>query len=176
MTQTQFSLYELNLLSDQDAKEALYRCCSSDRWATQLAYARPFKDETMLYERADQIWSTCNEADSLEAFSHHPRIGGNLAALREKFKATETWASQEQKGVSQASEEVLEALSAKNEAYEKKFGFVFLICATGKTAEQMLAALESRLANNREQELQNARTEQGKITLIRLKKLLKEPA
>jgi 2-oxo-4-hydroxy-4-carboxy-5-ureidoimidazoline decarboxylase len=111
------------------------------------------------------------EADWREAFTHHPRIG-DVSKLREKFASTATWSSQEQKGVSGASEETIQALAQGNRAYEEKFGFIFLVCATGKSAEEMLALLRERMPNDAAAELRIAAGEQAKITRIRLEKLL----
>ena len=165
---------KLNALPKEEAQKAFYQCCSSTVWATQLVSCLPFKSEDELLQQADKLWNSCKLADYLEAFSHHPKIGGNIQNLREKFRATATWASQEQQGVEGASEEVLESLSSGNTEYEAKFGFVFLICATGKSAAEMLEALKKRLPNTKDQEILNAKVEQGKITQIRLKKLLGE--
>ncbi len=139
-----------------------------------MAASRPFPSEEDLFAQADRIWNSCSLSDLLEAFSHHPRIGGDLETLRKKYQSTAAWASQEQGGVVGASEEVLQELNQGNIEYEKKFGFVFLICATGKSAAEMLQALKARLPNTKDQEILNAKIEQGKITQIRLKKLLGE--
>jgi 2-oxo-4-hydroxy-4-carboxy-5-ureidoimidazoline decarboxylase len=156
---------KLNALSKEEAQKAFYQCCSSTVWATQMVSCLPFKTEDELFQQADKLWNCCKLSDYLEAFSHHPRIGGNVASLREKY---------EQKGVEGASNEVLEALSSGNTEYESKFGFVFLICATGKSATEMLEFLKKRLPNTTDQEILNAKAEQAKITQIRLKKLLQE--
>jgi len=168
------ALLTLNALSKDEAQQAFYQCCSSAVWATQMVSCLPFKSEEDLFSQADRLWNGCKLADFLEAFSHHPRIGGDIETLRKKFGATAGWASQEQSGVSGASEEVLRALSSGNSEYESKFGFVFLICATGKSAAEMLVALQKRLPNTKDQEIVNAKVEQGKITQIRLKKLMEQ--
>lgn len=165
------TLADLNALPVDELRAELMRCCGSTRWASAMAAARPFSSRTDLFEKADSIWATMAESDILEAMSHHPRIGG-VDALRKKFAATAAWSGQEQAAVAQASELVLEKLKAGNDAYADRYGFVFLICATGKSAEEMLAALESRIDNGREKELQVAAGEQAKITRIRLEKLL----
>ena len=162
---------KLNSLSKEEATKALYLCCSSTVWANQMVMCLPFKSEDELIAQADRIWNSCKLTDFMEAFSHHPRIGGDLETLRKKYQSTAGWASQEQGGVAGASEEVLQELNKGNIEYENKFGFVFLICATGKSAAEMLEALKKRLPNTKDQEIVNAKTEQGKITHIRLKKL-----
>jgi 2-oxo-4-hydroxy-4-carboxy-5-ureidoimidazoline decarboxylase len=123
---------------------------------------RPFENLSQLQKSAEQIWQSLTKTDWLEAFSHHPRIGG---------VATSTWASQEQKGAAGASEEILRKLADGNTAYEKRFGHIFLVCATGKSAGEMLQLLEQRLGNAPEPELRIAVGEQAKITRIRLEKL-----
>lgn len=165
---------KLNSLSKEEAAKSFYLCCSSTVWANQMASCLPFKSEDDLLLQADRLWNACKLTDFMEAFSHHPRIGGDIETLRKKYQSTANWASQEQGGVAGASEEVLQQLNQGNIDYENKFGFVFLICATGKSAAEMLEALKLRLPNTKDQEIINAKTEQAKITHIRLKKLLGE--
>lgn len=168
------ALEKLNSLPKDEAMKAFYLCCSSTVWATQMVTCLPFKSEDDLLAQAEKLWNGCKLTDFLEAFSHHPRIGGDLETLRKKFQSTAGWASQEQGGVAGASEVVLQALNKGNIDYERKFGFVFLICATGKSAGEMLEALLKRLPNTKDQEILNAKTEQAKITKIRLNKMLME--
>ena len=111
--------------------------------------------------------------DLLEAFRHHPRIGEQKAAEAQSAQA-QRWSKQEQAGVEVAPAETLAALAEANQAYEARFGYIFLICATGKTSEEMLALLRTRLHNDAEQELRIAAVEQQKITRIRLEKLLEQ--
>ncbi|MFN8655527.1 MAG: 2-oxo-4-hydroxy-4-carboxy-5-ureidoimidazoline decarboxylase [Candidatus Obscuribacterales bacterium] len=160
----------LNALSEAQAVEELERCCGSKTWAAQMCARRPFADPEAVHSAADEIWSRASEADVLEALSHHPKIG-DVSNLRAKFASTEKWAANEQSAVRQASDDVLHALHAGNVEYEAKFGFIFVVFATGKSADQMLAILQERLPNGREQELQNAAAEQRKITHNRLEKL-----
>ncbi|RZK26134.1 MAG: OHCU decarboxylase, partial [Hymenobacter sp.] len=112
-----------------------------------------------------------SEADWREAFTHHPKIG-DVSALREKFASTATWAAGEQGAVRQASQSTLEALAAGNEAYAQRFGYIFIVCATGKSAAEMLALLQARLPHEPAQEIKIAMSEQAKITRLRLEKLL----
>jgi 2-oxo-4-hydroxy-4-carboxy-5-ureidoimidazoline decarboxylase len=156
------------------AKEEFLRCCGSRRWAERVTAERPFASDSDLFTSASQIWFALEPAHWMEAFAAHPRIGGK-DALREKFAKTADWAKGEQSRVSQASEETLEALAAGNEAYEKKFGHIFIICATGKSADEMLEALRLRLPHDALTELRLAAVEQDKITAIRLQKLLNSP-
>ena len=146
------------------------RCCGSTRWAEDMLKARPFGGDERLHRLADACWNGLEEGDWLEAFSHHPRIGG-ADQLRARFSATKDWSNDEQAGVAEASETTLELLAAGNRAYEERFGWIFLVCATGKSAGQMLALLESRMENDPGEELRIAAAEQAKITHIRLEKL-----
>jgi 2-oxo-4-hydroxy-4-carboxy-5-ureidoimidazoline decarboxylase len=161
----------LNALSVDEARAALLRCCGATRWAGWLLTQRPFASTEALLKAAAGVWTQMEKADMLEAFSHHPEIGSDPAALRERFAATAAWASAEQAGVAGADEATLEALREGNVRYREKFGYVFLVCATGRTAAEMLALLRARLAHDPETELPIAAAEQAKITRLRLEKL-----
>jgi len=124
---------------------------------------------------AERAADTLERPDWLEAFSHHSRIG-DLSALRDKFGATAAWAGREQSGTTGASERTLEALARKNAAYEERFGHIFIVCATGRSAEGMLADLRARLTTTQAEELRTAAEEQAKITRLRLQKLMGELA
>lgn len=165
------TLPEFNALGAEDARAELLRCCGCVRWAEALLAARPFGDKSTLFSASDAAWSRMERQDWLEAFSHHPRVGGK-DALREKFAATSAWAQSEQSGAAAADEETLDALARGNAEYEAKFGFIFIVCATGKSAAEMLDLLKSRLPNDETRELRLAADEQNKITKIRLEKLL----
>lgn len=165
------TLAELNALSKESAQAELLRCCGCARWAAAIAGARPYGDKAALLAASDAAWAASDEKDWREAFSHHPRIGGK-DALRAKFAATQSWATGEQAGAAAASEAVLDALAAGNAAYERRFGYIFIVCATGKSAAEMLDLLKSRLGNEPGAELRLAAGEQNKITQIRLEKLL----
>jgi 2-oxo-4-hydroxy-4-carboxy-5-ureidoimidazoline decarboxylase len=162
---------ELDDLTTERAGEELLRCCGSTRWVDGMLSRRPFLSKAMAFAASDAAWAATAEKDWLEAFSHHPRIGGK-DALRAKFAATQTWAQGEQAGAAAADEKTLDALAKGNADYEAKFGFIFIVCATGKSAAEMLALLNARLPNDRQKELLNAAAEQAKITKIRLEKLL----
>lgn len=164
----------LNGLPFEEAQAEFLRCCGSTRWAEAMARARPFVSEASVYSEADWLWSQTGPDDWREAMTHHPRIG-DVSKLREKYKTTATWSSQEQRGVQEASEEVLQGLADGNREYEARFGFIFLVCATGKSAGEMLALLRERMNNEPEAELRIAAGEQAKITRIRLEKLLTSP-
>src|SRR6187397_1118586 len=130
------------------ARAALLRCCGATRWAGWLLTQRPFASTDALFKAAAGVWTQMEKADMLEAFSHHPEIGSDLAALRERFASTAAWSSAEQAGVAGADDATLEALRDGNVRYRERFGYVFLVCATGKTAAEMLALLRARLAHD----------------------------
>ena len=165
------NIEELNKLNKPRCMEEFLKCCGSSAWITEMTRLRPFSDEADMLNKAEVVWAKTSETDWLEAFSHHPKIG-DLKSLEKKFASTKILASGEQSAVTTASQSVLEALAAGNAEYEKKFGFIFIVCATGKSAEEMLSMLLSRLLNNRDVELKIAAAEQYKITILRLKKIL----
>jgi 2-oxo-4-hydroxy-4-carboxy-5-ureidoimidazoline decarboxylase len=136
-----------------------------------LASLRPFASEEALFATVDEVWRGLDRTDRLDAFAAHPRIG-DINALRTKFASTAAWAAGEQAGVAGASDQVLHALAQGNQEYEARFGYFFIVCATGKTADEMLALLRGRLGNEPDAELAVASAEQAKITRIRLRKLL----
>jgi len=164
------TLETLNQWPTKTFEAELLKCCGSKAWVLALEKARPFSGEAQLFEAASRIWKKLTPKDWKEAFSHHPKIG-DVESLRKKFSSTSTWASQEQSGVASADESILRGLAQGNERYEKKFGFVFLICATGKSASEMLEALNKRIDRTAEEELNQAVEEQNQIMRIRLKKL-----
>lgn len=161
----------LNGLSDKEASDVLYRCCASRVWVKRIIDHRPFRELLQIKSIADQIWFNLEEVDWLEAFRGHPKIG-DVNSLRKKYSNTASWTKTEQSGVESTSDAVLQDLKRFNEEYEREFGFIFIICATGKSAEEMLATLQARLLNSREEELRHAVIEQAKITHLRLGKLL----
>lgn len=165
------TLDELNALPAADAARELEKCCGAHRWVDAMVAARPFANRDALYSTADRAWSTMTRDDVLEAFRHHPRIG-DIDSLRKKFASTATWASGEQSGTSTADEATLQGLARGNTDYEARFGHIFIVCATGKSAAEMLALLLSRLPNEPGPELAIAAGEQAKITRLRLEKLL----
>lgn len=165
------TLNELNNLNADDAYKAFETCCVAPRWVDAMVNARPFESEVQVYEHADTIWAQLSEPDYLAAFEGHPQIG-DVSTLRAKYANTAEKAGHEQSGMQQASDAVLEQMMTLNQDYLTKFGFIFIVCATGKSAEQMLALIEQRLPNERTKELAIAAGEQAKITRIRLEKLL----
>ena len=161
----------LNSLPAGDAVVQLLQCCGSQRWATQMAAARPFPTIDSAIETAGEIWWSLDRSDWLEAFRSHPKIGEQKAADAVTAKA-QAWSSHEQAGVTAASNETIDSLATLNRAYDEKFGYIFIICATGKTSEEMLAALRERIQHDAATELPVAAAEQSQITVLRLKKLL----
>ena len=147
------------------------RCCGSELWVLRMLGRRPFVSLSELMEAADEAWARLRREDYLEAFSHHPEIGADLAALRERFQQTRAWSSDEQAGVAGASEQTLVALRDNNQRYRERFGYIFIVCASGLRAEELLQALSARLNNDPAVELQIAAAEQSKITKLRLAKL-----
>jgi 2-oxo-4-hydroxy-4-carboxy-5-ureidoimidazoline decarboxylase len=163
----------LNTLSDRDAVTLFRQCCGSMRWAQAMGDRRPFGDIQRLYEIADEVWSGLTPEDWKEAFAQHPKIG-DIKSLRKKYQNTAEMASKEQSGVTGASERTLKALAEGNNLYEAKFGYIFIVCATGKSADEMLRILNNRLGNVTSEEIMNATQEQAKITRLRLEKLLQQ--
>jgi 2-oxo-4-hydroxy-4-carboxy-5-ureidoimidazoline decarboxylase len=158
----------LNALSEAEAEAALRRCCSAGRWVEALLAGRPYASTAQLYARAERAWQDLEADDYREAFAHHPQIGEDLAALRQRFAHTHALAASEQAGVNAANEATLLGLRAGNVAYRERFGYIFIVCATGKSAAQMLALLRDRLGNEPAAELAIAAAEQAKITRLRL--------
>ena len=161
----------LNSLSADEAAREFLQCCGSKRWARQMADARPYENLAEVVARANEIWQSLDRDDWLEAFRSHPKIGEKKSAETVSAQSRQ-WSGQEQAGVATASLETVDSLATLNRAYEEKFGFIFIICATGKTSGEMLAALRERLQHETDDELRIAAAEQSKITELRLKKLL----
>lgn len=161
----------LNDAPEDEARVALTRCCGSSTWVEGMLARRPFADDDAVFAAAEAVWRGASKEDVLEALTHHPEIGANLDALREKFASTANWSAGEQGAVAVASEETLVALRDGNVAYRERFGHIFVVCATGKSAKEMLGLLEARMENDPEGEIWVAAAEQGKITRLRLEKL-----
>lgn len=162
---------QFNLLGDLEAHAALQSCCVAPRWVDQMLLARPFVSREQLLFQAQKIWQLLGESDYLAAFEGHPQIG-DVSTLSKKFANTAKLAGHEQSGMSQADEQVLEEMLALNQAYLAKFGFIFIVCATGKSALEMLELIRERIHNDPTTELAIAAAEQAKITRIRLEKLV----
>ena len=165
------TIEELNNLDINTRFKELFKCCGSSSWANSLNNKFPFSNIESLLQMSNEIWNGVSNSDIFEAFTHHPKIG-DIKSLEQKFTTTKQWASGEQAGVQQANQQTLLSLAKGNEDYENKFGYIFIVCATGKTADEMLELLLNRLPNAAETELKIAAAEQNKITHIRLNKLL----
>lgn len=161
----------LNQMAQAQAAQALGDCCGSKKWVEQVLARRPFSDAAGLYDAAGDAWVTLSRRDWLAAFRAHPAIGGTKAAAKQTARA-QRWSAGEQAVAQKAFPETLALLAAANQAYQTTFGHVFLICATGKTSEEILKAIQERLANDPEVELRIAAEEQKKITRLRLEKLV----
>ena len=159
--------HELDAATDADARALLTRACGASRWVDRMMARRPFGGDARLLRAARIEWFGLTEADWLEAFSHHPRIG-DRSALEARFPQTHDLSAKEQSGIGIAGADTLNALAQANQDYFNRFGFIFIVCATGKSAEEMLALLLSRLQNDRAAELRIAAEEQAKITALRL--------
>jgi 2-oxo-4-hydroxy-4-carboxy-5-ureidoimidazoline decarboxylase len=162
---------ELNALPEAEAAETLERCCGSRAWVGGMLARRPFRDRSALLEAGETVWRGLAESDWREAFSHHPKIG-DIESLRSRFATTAAWAVGEQAGTAGASDTTLTRLADGNRAYEERFGYIFIVCATGKSAAEMSILLEQRLENDPATELPVAAAEQAKILRLRLEKLV----
>jgi OHCU decarboxylase len=191
-------LDELNALDRETAEQVFLRCCGSTEWARGMAARRPFRDTETMVEEAETLWRTLDADDWLEAFKAHPRIGepqqageaggtggaggaGEAGRVGEAGRAGGTgkagglgldWSAREQRGMDVADAATRQRLAAANRAYETRFGFTYIVCATGKRAGEMLDSGERRLTHSREEELRIAAGEQLKITRLRLANLV----
>jgi allantoinase len=156
-------LRRLNAMPVEEARSDLLRCCGSAKWADRMVRLRPYASVSKLFEEADRIWGETAIDDRFEAFAAHPRIGDSSKSR---------WSEEEQTRARSAETSVLQELAEANRAYYDRFGFIFIICASGKGAGEMLEALRRRLTNDRETELRNAAEQQRQITRLRLVKLL----
>jgi 2-oxo-4-hydroxy-4-carboxy-5-ureidoimidazoline decarboxylase len=173
-----------NKADESEALRAMTACCGAKRWAEAMVALRPIENVVELSVAADRVWAKMEEADWMEAFACHPRIGerrgiGERSGMAERKAAhasakSQAWSRQEQSSADDAEEAVLEELAAGNALYEERFGFTYIVCATGKSAEEMLTILNRRLANERAAELREAAEQQRQITQIRLGKWLVE--
>ena len=157
----------INALSEKDAVETFLTCCGSLRWAEQMAARRPYADEAQILDTARNVWNNLTAVDWRQAFAAHPQIG----AVARPTSKTAAWSAHEQAGTDIAAEATRLALAEGNRRYLEKFGWIFIVCATGKSADAMLELLRQRLANDSTEELRSAAAEQEKITLLRLHKI-----
>lgn len=163
------SLEEFNDLPAGRATELLSACCGSSRWVAAMAEGRPFASRDQLFAAADEIWEGLGPDDWKEAFSHHPRIGETSATAGQQGAE---WSAHEQISVTRAAEFIRLAQKDMNAQYERRFGFIYIVCATGKSPNEMFAIARDRLSNDLETELKVAAEEQRKIMRLRLEKLL----
>ena len=167
------SIKRLNDLNAAEATAEFLKCCGSTKWARAMTAARAFASEQELFAKADEISLSLEDKDWLEAFHAHPKIGEKKAATAQS-QQEQKWSVQEQSGVGAASAEAISQLAERNREYEDRFGFIFIVCASGKSSDEMLAILNSRIDNDPQTELRIAAEEQSKITRLRLEKLLNQ--
>jgi len=158
------TLDELNRMPARSAADALKLCCGSRRWAEGVTACRPFLDVADLHRAADATSHTLGGEDWLEAFRSHPKIG--------EMKNISGWSEKEQQGMTSTADDVRRRLVQLNREYQDRFGFIFIICAAGKSGEEMLAQLEERIQNRPEDEMRVASAEQVKIVHLRLNKMI----
>ena len=162
---------QLNSLNAGECQNEFLKCCGSKKWAERVAAERPFQNLDDLITTADRVWWSLDSTDWLEAFRSHPKIGEKKAAAATSEQSRQ-WSEGEQAGVAHAASSTLQTLADLNQRYQDKFGYIFIVCATGKSSEEMLEILRARLDNEPEQELRVAAGEQAKITALRLRKLV----
>ena len=160
-----------NKLEPVEAAKEILPCCGSNAWVRGITGKRPFDDEASLLVTSDKVWLSLEPRDWLEAFKSHPRIGESRAGVSIGAQS-ENWSEQEQKDIATAENDLKQRLAEGNRAFEEKFGYIFIVCATGKSAAEILAILQRRLQNGKEAELREAAEEQRQITHLRLKKWL----
>lgn len=161
------NMTELNNAPASKAYAFFEQACAASAWIERMVASRPFASIEALLTTASSHWDAMTEKDFLEAFDAHPMIG-DVSSLREKFANTQAMASAEQAGTAQADEDTLRSLHSLNHEYLKRHGFIFIICASGLSARDMLNALQSRIGNAREQEIHIAAGQQLAITQLRL--------
>jgi 2-oxo-4-hydroxy-4-carboxy-5-ureidoimidazoline decarboxylase len=164
-------LDQWNRADEAAARSSMIACCGANRWAATMVLARPFNSAVELCAAADRTWSAMEETDWLEAFACHPRIGERMGTGASR---SADWSRQEQASVGSAQEQLLRELAESNALYEERFGFTYIVCATGKTADEMLAILKRRLESDRAAELRQAAEQQRQIMQIRLRKWLEQ--
>ncbi len=160
-----------NDLAPRQAAEEILPCCGSKAWANHMASRRPLFDEAALLSASDEVWKGLNESEWVEAFRSHPRIGEASSETPSSAKAA-VWSGEEQKKVGSASEDLKRALADGNLAYERRFHRVFIVCAAGKSPQEILGILSRRLRNDDSAELHEAAEQQRQITQLRLRKWL----
>jgi len=165
------SVTRLDVMSKAEAKALFASCCGASRWVTKMVARRPFGTRGALLKVADLVWETMEESDWREAFAHHPRIGEQTGAVPQTERGA-AFSAGEQAGMDSAGENLRKELAEVNREYEERFGFIYIVCAAGRSAEELLEFARRRMDNDPYTELMTAMLEQGKITRIRLEKLL----
>jgi len=163
------ALAEWNQLPETDAIAPVLACCGSQAFAREVVRNRPYADQDSLLTKADAIWWGLQKSDWLEAFACHPRIGESATHGSHQFSA---WSTEEQSGARTAAEPVLDSIATKNREYEARHGFIYIVCASGRSADDLLAILDRRLHNTTEAELREAAEQQRQITHLRIRKWL----
>jgi 2-oxo-4-hydroxy-4-carboxy-5-ureidoimidazoline decarboxylase len=172
MSQTQtISLEDFNQMPASEAASYISRCCGAKRWVEEMVSLRPFDSVMDLMSQAECVWQQLDKSDWLEAFSQHAKIG-DVNSLKAKYGKTKDWAKGEQGKVDLSATDTINELAKLNQEYDNRFGYMFIVCATGKTAPEMLEILKSRINNDPDKEILIASKEQNKITILRLEKLL----
>jgi len=160
-------------MADAEARAALGECCGSTAWADAMLLRRPFRGESQFLEVADETWGSLTETDWRQAFASHPQIGATPGASKASGDGLHArWSREEQAGMQDAADATRPAIADGNRAYRERFGYIYIVCATGKSSDQMLAILTGRLRNDTATEIRIAAEEQRKITRLRLQKML----
>lgn len=169
------SVAELDAVPETRLKGMLADCCGSSRWVETMVERRPFRSRHLLLATADEVWRSLEHRDWLEAFAHHPRIGErtiDIAQGEGEGERGSAWSVGEQAGVEAAGDDMRDALAQANLEYERRFGYIHIVCATGKTAFDILQRIRARLGNDPDAEIEVAAEEQRMITRLRIEKLL----
>jgi 2-oxo-4-hydroxy-4-carboxy-5-ureidoimidazoline decarboxylase len=166
-------LFQWNRLPEDEAAAQILPCCGSQAWARALASQRPFEELAILLKASDAVWSNLSASDWLEAFASHPRIGSAVPVGKSSPQSV-AWSAREQSDATGAVDSIKLALAAANREYERRFGRIFIVCATGKSAAEILENLERRLNNKEPAELLEAAEQQRQIIQLRLHKWLTE--
>jgi len=167
------ALARWNRLSAEEAENEIVACCGSRAWARRMANRRPIADEALLLRTSDDVWRSLSEQDWMEAFQSHPRIGASRP-VQGVDRRSSAWSTDEQRSVHEESAALKVALEQGNQEYERRFGRIFLVCATGKTGSEILEILRHRLDNDRATEMREAAEQQRQITRLRLRRWLSE--
>jgi 2-oxo-4-hydroxy-4-carboxy-5-ureidoimidazoline decarboxylase len=167
------TLEQFNSMAAVEARAALGECCASTAWAEAMVARRPFRNGSQLLDAADETWQKLTESGWRQALTSHPEIGAAFRSGRTGGDGLHaSWSRQEQSGMYDAGDATRQAIADGNRAYREKFGYTYIVCATGKSSDEMLAVLKERLRNEAATEIRIAAEEQRKITRLRLQKML----